>query len=237
MINQSGIDRVVLYLENGRQPMAELHHFDGSVNIIHWDNIYERKTYFDPFFTAYVKFEDMRFVKETEKFFYDVNHAAEGITFGVFECTEEVAKEIDRFCDPKLWDKIIKEDSFCGLPSIDLSSKRKKISVDHIDRQVELSREFYTLRMEGKSENAEKMQEIKREYFDLLDEDQRLAIILHNKYCKLTSDCYWSYETTNDAIHDFNGGYEHSEYLQTARVMLSNFSYEDIIKMINIIPN
>lgn len=237
MINQSGIDRVVLYLENGRQPMAELHHFDGSVNIIHWDNIYERKTYFDPFFTAYVKFEDMRFVKETEKFFYDVNHAAEGITFGVFECTEEVAKEIDRFCDPKLWDKIIEEDSFCGLPSIDLSSKRKKISVDHIDRKVELSNLYYTLRMEGNTENAEKMQEIKREYFDLLDEDQRLAIILHNKYCKLTSDCYWSYETTNDAIHDFNGGYEHSEYLQTARVMLSNFSYEDIIKMINIIPN
>lgn len=234
MINQSGIDRVVLYLENGRQPMAELHHFDGSVNIIHWDNIYERKTYFDPFFTAYVKFEDMRFVKETEKFFYDVNHAAEGITFGVFECTEEVAKEIDRFCNPKLWDKIIEEDSFCGLPSIDLSSKRKK--VDHIDRKVELSNLYYTLRMEGKSENAEKMKEIEREYFDLLDEDQKLAIILHDTFCTLASDCYWTHETNSDAIHDFNGN-EHSEYLQDARDMLSNSSYENIIRMIDIITH
>jgi hypothetical protein len=236
MINQSGLDRVVLYLENGRQPMAELHHYDGSINVIHWDNIYERKTYFEPFFTAYVRFEDNRFVKEPEKFFYDVNLIADGITCGVFECTEEVAKEIDRFCNPKLWDKITEEDSFCWSPSIDLSSKRKK--VDHIDRKVELSNLYYTLRMECKSENEEKMQEIKKEYFDLLDEDQKLAIILHDKFCKLVApDCYWTYETNSDAIHDFSGGYEHSEYLQTARVMLSNFSYEDIIKMINIIPN
>lgn len=236
MINQSGLDRVVLYLENGRQPMAELHHYDGSINVIHWDNIYERKTYFEPFFTAYVRFEDNRFVKEPEKFLYDVHHIANGITCGVFETTEECAKEINRFCDPKLWDEITEVDSFCGSPSIILSSKRKK--VDHIDRKVELSREFHKLRIERKRENEEKMQEIKKEYFDLLDEDQKLAIILHDKFCKLVAtDCYWTYETSSDAIHDFNGGYEHSEYLQTARVMLSNFSYEDIIKMINIIPN
>jgi hypothetical protein len=236
MINNSGLDRVVLYLENGHKPMAELHHFDGSVNIIHWDNINERKTYFDPFFTAYVKFEDIRFVKEPEKFFYDVQHIAEGITLGVFETTEECAEEIARFCDPKLWDEITEEDSYCGSPSIILSSKRKKISVDHIDRKVELSREFYALRMEGKSENAEKMQEIKREYFDLLNEDQKLAIILHDKFCKLTNECYWCYEISCDAIHDFNGN-EHSEYLQKARDMLNDFSYEAIIKMINIMPN
>ena len=235
-INQSGIDRVVLYLENGHQPMAELHHYDGSINVIHWDDIYERKAYFEPFFTAYVRFEDNRFVKEPEKFFYDVDHIADGITCGVFECTEEVAKEIDRFCDPKSWDKITEIDSFCGSPSIDLASKRKEIFADHIDRKVELSREYYALRMECKSENEEKMQEIKKEYFDLLDEDQKLAIILHNKFCKLTSECYLCYEATKDAIHDFNGN-EHSKYLQNARLMLSNFSYEDIIKMINIIPN
>ena len=232
MINQSGLDRVVLYLENGRQPMAELHHYDGSINVIHWDNIYERKTYFEPFFTAYVRFEDNRFVKEPEKFLYDVNHIADGITCGVFETTEECAKEIARFCDPNSWDEITKEDSFCGSPSIILSSKRKKISDDHIDRKVELSREFHKLRIEHKRENVEKMLEIEKEYFD-----QKLAIILHDKFCKLTSDCYWAYETSSDAIHDFSGGYEHSEYLQTARVMLSNSSYEDIIRIISNIPN
>lgn len=235
--NVSGLDRVVLYLVNGHRPMAELHHFDGSIKIIHWDCIDERTKHFDPFFTAYVKFEDMRFVKEPEKFFYDVSHVAEGITCGVFECTEDVAKEIDRFCNPQLWDKITEEDSYCGSPSIDLSSKRKNISVDHIDRKIELSREYYALRMEGKIENAEKMQEIKKEYFDLLDEDQKLAIILHDKFCRLTSECYWYYEGSSDAIHDFSDGREHSYYLQTARDMLSNSSYEDVVRIINNIPN
>ena len=194
--------------------------------------------YFEPFFTAYVRFEDNRFVKEEEKFFYDVNHIADGITCGVFKCTEEVAKEIDRFCDPNLWEEITEIDSFCGSPSIDLSSKRKKISVDHIDRKVELSREFYALREEdknGKTENTEKMKEIKKEYFDLLDEDQKLAIILHDAFCTLASDCYWTYETSNDAIHDFNGN-EHAEYLQKARAMLNNSSYEDIIRIFKNIP-
>ena len=66
MINKSALNRVVLYFENGHKPMAELHHFDGSVNIINWDNIDERREYFDPFYNADVIFEDKRFIEETE---------------------------------------------------------------------------------------------------------------------------------------------------------------------------
>lgn len=80
--------------------------------------------------------------------------------------------------------------------------------------------------------NQPKRDELQREYEDLLPENQRMAILLHEKLCKYdhTDQCSWYYEI--DGIeHDWNR-YQHKEYLEKADKLISKGINIDIMKIV-----
>ena len=90
-------------------------------------------------------------------------------------------------------------------------------------------------------EKLAKAEEIKSR-LESLSQQQKLAILIHDKmiYIDINEDptlCLWEYiysDIDNDFIHDWNEK-EHVEYLDRAQQILKIVSYDDAVKILEIL--
>lgn len=80
--------------------------------------------------------------------------------------------------------------------------------------------------------NQDRRNELLAEYRSMLDEEQQLAIFLHQNLCTVnhTDGCSWGYEI-HGVIEDWEG-YAHKKYLEMAKRMIERCSDVDMIKSI-----
>lgn len=80
--------------------------------------------------------------------------------------------------------------------------------------------------------NQDKRNRLQEEYDSLLPENQRMAILLHDKLCHSnhTDQCGWYYEI--DGIkHDWTG-YAHKTYLEKANKLIESGMTIDVMKTV-----